>query len=267
LDIAIDILHMRLHSYKDMGYSASDEIISIGQYLLFKMTFGREDKYRDRMDYELSEIVKVCFVEKTASVTARKLCNKMAKALSKYLIYPHDYKGVLASLAKNQPIGFLDGFFGDVEDPDFQLPREFGDSSDHEPNPLSQIEDCIIVEWCERNPSIRYPIMAASIDAYRHSSKENSLEWTPLSLIMIDNAPDIITVLNKFKLQFRPMSWSGSRADIMQHRLSLLVHLKTHQNQLVAEWAGNEEITFSEEINSERNLEQGWSRSRDESFE
>ncbi len=89
----------------------------------------------------------------------------------------------------------------------------------------------------------------------------------PLSLTTIDNAPDAVTVLNEFKRTFRPMSWSGSRADIMQKRLSLLSSLKSHKNPVVSEWACNEERVFEEEIRSERQLEEKYNRSRDERFE
>jgi hypothetical protein len=267
LDIAIDILHMRFHSYNDSGCAPSAIISSLGQQLLLQLTFAREDKYQGRMDYELGEIVNVCFVDKAASVTAVKLSNKLAKAISNYLIYPHDYRHFLASLTLKQPIAFLDGFFGDNEDPDFRLLTGFGDNIDREPNPLSHIDDGIILDWCEKNPSVRYPIIAASIGAYRHSESDNQLEWEPLSLTIIDNSPDVIAVLNIFKRKFRPSSWSGSRADIMEKRLILFAQLKTHQNPLVVEWACNEEAIFEKEISSERKWEQESSRSRDERFE
>jgi len=267
LDIVIDILHMRFHGYKDSGCAPSVIISSFGQQLLLQLTFAREDKYQGRMDYELGEIVNVCFVDKAASVTAVKLSDKLAKAISDYLIYPNDYRHLLASLALKQPIAFLDGFFGDNEDPDFRLLTGFGDNIDREPNPLSHIDDDIIFDWCEKNPSVRYPIMAASIGAYRHGECDNQLEWEPLALTIIDNAPDVIAVLSIFKRKFRPSSWSGSRADIMEKRLILFAQLKTHQNPLVVEWACNEEAIFEEEISSERKWEQERSRSRDERFE
>ncbi|MEI6827380.1 MAG: hypothetical protein WCK54_17435 [Desulfuromonadales bacterium] len=267
LDTAIDILYMRLHSHKDTGCAPSEAILSVGQQLLLQLTFNREDKSRDRMDHELSGIVNVCFKSKAALLSAKNLSNKMAKAISEYLIYPNDYRQLLASLALKQPIAFLDGFFLDSEDPDFQLLTGFGDDFDREPSPLSQIDDGIILDWCEMNPPVRYPIIAASICAYRHNECVNQLEWEPQALSIVDNSPDVIAVLNIIKRKFRPSSWSGSRADIMEKRLILFAQLKTHQNPLVVEWACDEEVIFEEEISSERKWEQERSRSRDERFE
>ncbi len=47
------------------------------------------------------------------------------------------------------------------------------DDSDRSANPLSQIADNVIIDWCENNPSVRYPVAAASIVAYRQGENEN----------------------------------------------------------------------------------------------
>jgi hypothetical protein len=109
--------------------------------------------------------------------------------------------------------------------------------------------------------------VAASIVAYRIGENENQFEWVPLSLTIIDNAPDAIAVLNEFKRKFRPMSWSGSRADIMQRRLSLILTLKSHRDPIVSEWACNEEGMFEAEIRSEREGEETRNRYQNERFE
>lgn len=71
---------------------------------------------------------------------------------------------------------------------------------------MSNIQDNIIIDWCEVNPSIRYPKIAACMVAYQHNELKNSLEWTPLSLVIINNAPDIATVLDAFKDNFIPIT-------------------------------------------------------------
>jgi hypothetical protein len=110
-------------------------------------------------------------------------------------------------------------------------------------------------------------VVATSIVAYRKGENENQLEWSPLSLTTIDNAPDAVAVLTEFKKSFRPMSWSGSRADIMQRRLKLISSLKSHKDLVVSEWACKEEIAFEAEIRTEREWEDKFNRRRDERFE
>ena len=102
---------------------------------------------------------------------------------------------------------------------------------------------------------------------FRKSENENLLEWTPLALKIITNSSDPIVVLNEFKSTFRPMSWSGSRAEIMQNRLSLISDLKKHEDSLVADWACKEERVFGEEIRSEREWELKRESDQNERFE
>jgi hypothetical protein len=245
----------------------SDNIRLIGRELLSQVVFNRERNRRDRMDYELAKISNVSLEGSDSIPSAKTLCANLAKALFEYKIYSMDYPRLVCCLAQKQPQIFLDSFLGEVRDNYYRIARIFTDDLELSVNPLSQIDDNIIIAWCAINPSARYPVVAASIIAYRQDKNENLFEWTPLSLAVIDNAPDAIAVLNEFKRSFRPMSWSGSRADMMEKRLTLITSLKSHKNFVVSEWACNEERSFKEEIQLEREREEEYYRSRDERFE
>ena len=131
----------------------------------------------------------------------------------------------------------------------------------------SNINDNVILEWCSSNSSKRYPMVAAVMQPYCINEKSNVQEWMPLAENIICNSPDPVAVLKAFKSSFRPMSWSGSRADIMSKFLPLITSLKNHEILLVAEWAATEEVEFRNEIESEREWERGRDRTRDERFE
>jgi hypothetical protein len=268
LEIAIDILTMRLPMETSEKLGHSDTIKAIGKDLLAQVVFDRDHNRRSHIDdYELENIANVSLVGSDAADTAKILCENLAKAFSEYKLYSMDYPRLLCSLALNQPQVFLESLLGNNEISNYQLIRIFTDDLDHGVNPLSQIADNIIIDWCEKNPAARYPVVAASIVAYRKGENENQFEWVPLSLTIIDNAPDAIAVLNEFKRKFRPMSWSGSRADIMQRRLSLISSLKSHRDPVVSEWACNEERMFEAEIRSEREGDDKCNRSQNERFE
>jgi hypothetical protein len=254
---------MRMLGNKEGGYSTA--IISVGQELLSQIVFNYEDNNRDRMDYELGTIAGACLIDGDAAATARLLCSNLAKAFKDYM--PMNYIHLLESIAQRQPLVFLDCFLGNEEVSNYQITRNFAHPLKHKSNPLSKIADGVIIDWCEINPSVRYPITAASITAYQPCEQDDMFEWTQLSLTIIDNAPDVIAVLNKLKSTIRPMSYRGSRSETMHKRLRLLSSLKSHKNPLVAEWACNAERDFEEEIRSVRTKEQESHRSRDERFE
>ncbi|MFA6163060.1 MAG: hypothetical protein WC685_06500 [Methylobacter sp.] len=265
LAIAVDILQMRLHGNKNEKRSCSIIITSLGQELLVQINFDRENNRSELIDYKLGQLVESCLVGEKAITTATVICKKLAKALLEYKIYPTDFPRLLENLAQQQPQAFLDNFLGDNE---YSISRiECLFTNYDSPKLLSHIEDEVILDWCEVNPSVRYPKVAAFMVAYQHNEHKNCLEWTPLSLIIMNNAPDVIAVLNAFNRTFRPSSWSGSRADIMERGLALILQLKTHQNPAISKWAHNEEKVFAEEIKQERQWEEQRNRTQDERFE
>lgn len=94
-----------------------------------------------------------------------------------------------------------------------------------------------------------------------------ALEWTSLALQLITNYSDPVLILNKFKLVFRPNSWSGLLSETMQNRLCLLSGFKKHSDLSVSSWASREERALEEEIRSQRNKELKRESNLNERFE
>lgn len=265
LAIAVDILQMRLHGNKEKKCLCSRVITSLGQELLIQVNYDREHYRSEQIDYKLGQLAEACLAGEEATTSAMVICKKLAKALLEYKIYSIDFPRLLKNLAQQQPQAFLDNFLGDIE---YSIPRIACLFTNYDsPKLLSHIEDKVIIDWCEINPSERYPKVAAFMVAYQHNEHKNCLEWTPLSLIIMNNASDVIAVLNALKIIFKPKSWSGSRADIMKRSLVLILQLKTHQNPTISKWAHNEEKVFAEEIKQERQWEEQRNRTQDERFE
>lgn len=262
--ISIEILQMRIHSHSKEN-TISDTIITFAQELISKYPFTRETNIVDQKDYELGTLITVCFSTESAKENARVLCNRLVEAFTNYDIYTMDYNRVLEAIAKTQPLAFLDSFLRGSDELNCMIRRVF--SSEDTPNPLSYIEDDLIIAWSEINPVTRYPIAASAIEPFRKSENNKLLEWTPLALRIIANSSDPIVVLNEYKSTLRPMSWEDSRAEVMQNHLSLLSDLKEHEDSFVADWANKEEKIFEAEIRTEREWESKRESVRNESFE
>lgn len=261
LIVAIKCLIIRLRFIEEENYVCSEIIISFGQELMTQIDF----EHNRQIDYDLGIIAKACLVGETGITTTKIICDKFIKASSKYTFRSSNYPRFLANLAKQQPQVFLDSFFNEIRCSSFNAVYLF--TNRDSPKLLSQIAGQVILDWCNVNPAIRYPKIAACMVAYQHNEQKNGLEWTPLSLDVINKAPDIATVLNAFKNNFRPTSWSGSRASIMEKRLALITQLKTHENPVISTWAHNQEKEFAEEIRQERQWENERNRKQDERFE
>lgn len=254
--IAIDILDIWLHFTKK---TVSDTIALLGQHLLAQVNFDRNNRH-ELSDDRLAQLVELCLVNERAKATAIIFCSNIAKALSTYTINLPEIPRLLKSLAQQQPRIFLENLFDGIESKVFLLRH-------HDiPKLLAYVDDSILIEWSEVDPPCRYAKAAEHIAAYRFNEHKNGLEWTPLALRFMANAPDVVSVLNAFRRQFKPNGWSGSRANIMESHLILISELKTHQNPEISAWACNEEKIFAEEIKQEHDSENERNRT-EERFE
>ncbi|MED4018042.1 hypothetical protein [Sutcliffiella cohnii] len=262
LEVAIEILSMRLHGISKVTI-ISNCISYIGQDLLLKYQFSRENIKKDRLDYELSKIIQICFKGISGKENARMLCEKLADGYKNSKIYPSDYQGVLSSLSKTHPEVFLNEFFGKEQKLDGLLIEALS----REGKALSKINEEIIKKWCEVSPTTRYPIIASVIKPFQQVNKDNILEWTPLALWIMDNYYDPVVILNIFRKSFYPRTWWGSLADRLQSCLCLITKLKKHSNLVITKWATEEEEKLKKTIRRERENELNMERQKNERFE
>lgn len=218
-----------------------------------------------KFDYDIASIIKVCFRGEKAKESATFLCKRLVHEISGYSVYYLDIDHTLNEIAKIQPMVFMEVFLD--QDNNFRhFTSQFKDSIGS-PNPMVQIPDNDCIQWCEVDSNVRFPKLAAAITPFHRNTENKLLEWTDLAKKIVLKSPDPIIVLNEFMYSLRPMSWSGSRADIMQERLGLIAQLENHNNNQVQEWASKEKIKFEEEIHSERVREFKQERELNERFE
>jgi hypothetical protein len=267
-DIAIEILAMRLRrSPNEPPIEISNIIASIGKELLLDHDFMHADSRSRHIEHNLDVIIKSCFFDGTAASTTTEICKKLAEAISAHNIYNRNYIPVFEALSIMQPRAFLDGFLGKETAHEHKMSGMFSIGERHSIDPLSEIDDDLIIEWCQINPTDRYPVVANTIKPYQISEQTGGVEWTSLSKKLVLNSSDPIIILNIYKAKLRPMMWSGSRADIMQEHLSLITELKEHNDSIVAGWAAQEEVEFRNEISVEKKWELEREKSNDERFE
>lgn len=267
IGVAIEILNMRFHGPKEETTQYSVKLIDIGRDVLSMYTFVGESRTDDKFDYELSQIVSVCLAGNGGTKAASKVCQHFAEAIVEDLIYSFSYSHLFNMIACTQPFVFLDVFLGNDKIRDYQLRRMFYDTFEERDNPFNKISDDDLISWCERDPENRYPLIASAIRTFSGSAQTNELTWKPIIYLIFERAPDLGVVLDHFADSIRPMSWSGSRADILQKRLVLFQCLYEHDNAEIRAWARAQYLALQEVIITERELEFGRNRQRNESFE
>ena len=265
-DVALEILQMRFHGQKKESPKYSDGLIAIAQEVMTASSFDDRRGRQNNLDYELAQVVSICLDGPTGIHAATIMCQNLKKAISENRAYSFDYPRLLNNLAEVQPIVFLDVFL-EGEDIDYQRRRMFIDGIERHYNPLSQITDDVLLAWCETCPSSRYPLVASAMKTFNKSEETGKYQWEPFVYTILDKSPVLKDVLEHIDDALRPMSWSGSRADILQRRAVLYQELYEHDNDEVAAWARSRYIKIQEEIRYERDREELRDRGRNESFE
>lgn len=129
------------------------------------------------------------------------------------------------------------------------------------------VDTDILLEWCSHDPNARFPALASVVSAFTRAKEDDPPQWTPIALRLIQEAPDPIPVVREFTARFRPMSWSGSRAAILDTNVTLLDQIEVRGLPALATFIASERASLMEEADHYRKWEDENDRMHDERFE
>jgi hypothetical protein len=260
--VAAEILWMRIQGDSRQADYCSD-LAHIGRELLRNVQFEDKD---DRGDHVLGEIVRSCLVGDQGDAVARDVCRKLRSAIAKYNTHAYYHGNLLRALCCVQPFAVLDEIVG-VDEEDFSGKRFIDDISFVRGNPLNVLPAEIIVAWCEKDSSTRYPIAASAVTPFERIDHASPTRWTNTALLLLDRAPDRVEVLKQFVCKFTPSSWSGSRAEIIEQNAKLLDLIDQYPDPVVRQFVTQEKNRFAVHIKQARELDDQMDRHTDERFE
>jgi hypothetical protein len=261
---ALEILDVRIHSDDRNKQGHATEIIDTGRQLLRQVKFTKK---RDSDDYRFETISKACLVGEEGAEVAREVCRRLKGAVAKYETYGFYNGGLLAGLLAVQPAAVLDALCsGDTTEIKKGI-RILEVAGGQSKNLLDVVPGYVLLDWCDKEPENRYPIVGGSVTWSFAADEAGPRRWTKIALDLLKNAPDRVEVLRAFLLRLRPMSWSGSRATVMESNLKLLDELEGFSDPIFKEFVAQEKVRFREEIDAERRKERITDRTRDERFE
>jgi hypothetical protein len=152
----------------------------------------------------------------------RRLCRDLMAAVAKYEVRANDQVDLIKALFQVHPSVMLDELFSGDEESRKESVRLLNNLNRFDNNALDDIPDEIILDWCSRDPIIRYPIAAIGMALFRRSNDREPHAWTDLPRKLLENAPEPRAILNEIVYRLRPTSWSGSLASNLESRLKLL---------------------------------------------
>lgn len=262
--MALDILWMRLHADRDSKREHDLNTLEACRELLRRVTFsrGKQNEY-----YHLAEIAKASLIPKESAQIVAELAIKMREAIASYKISASDCQLVLAELISLHPTVVLDALFEGDDEAQQDGVHLFEYSWASSAKALDGMPCETLISWCENDPERRYGLAASIIHYVRKDGNDDPLEWSEQALALLTKAPDTQKVLAIFVQRFTPMSWSGSRAAIMEANSSLLDNMDSIVPANAMPFVAEVKAQIREAIAYERKEETERDRKRDERFE
>jgi hypothetical protein len=267
IGVVIEILKMRLHGPEEEFPEYPKSLIAVARDLMLLYSFSNKRRRQNNLDLDLAQIARICLNGQEGIIAATQICEHLAQAITDNHVYAFDYPRLLNTLAHAQPFVFLDVFLGNNGIKDYQRKCMFREFFEKHDNPLNQISDDDLICWCENEPENRFPLILSSIQTFSKSAETGALAWKQIVFSIFEKAPDLGRVLKHLADTITPMSWSGSRADILQERSVLFQDLCQHTNPDIRSWANGQYLALQETIKKDRESEEHDNRERNESFE
>lgn len=264
VDVAIEILCMRLSSDEGRCQSSASEIIQIGCELMGQITFAGRRNVRE--NYSLQLVARNCLVGEKGATTVREICRKLRESVSKSETYAFHHSELLQALLSAQPLAALEGICGDDHESLTIGLNIMDQSSQLRRNALDSVPEAELLGWCDQQPAARYPAAAAAVTPFQPGD-EGRPQWTSTARKLLDRAPDRVSVLKRFVDQFIPASSVGSQAAILENNRRLLDDLAGYPDKTIAEFIAGQRTRIAEVIKTHVDIENVMQRDRDERFE
>lgn len=232
---------------------ASQDLTEVGREILADCTFDDSRRDRGDHDYALSIIAKNCLVGEEGRELARTLCKRLVSRVNEYQAFAPHYSYFVQSLAKTQPVVFLDEFVGTGRG----MSHEF-----HQGNPLRLIPDAEIVEWCDAEPETRYVKIAGNIDTVMKAGDEGGLAWRPIVHRLLEKSPNIPNTLAALAHATLTTHVVSSWSHFYSSHLSLFEQLADDPRPEVRDWSKQKVVELTEWIAEARRREVNEARGR-----
>jgi hypothetical protein len=220
--VALEILSMRLHSDAEAKREPLPETIEAGRVLLDQHTFKRNGNQADHDDYKLGVVSSKCLVGPEGAPIARKLWRALKAGAERYAVSGWEYDDLLKALFKRQPVAMLDELAAGSDKDRRKSVEIVHETMQHGRHPLGMLADDVLLEWCDKDPGIRYPFAAGIALLFSRVNDQAPHEWLPIAEQLLKRALDPVPVFKEISSRLWPRSWSGSLASKYETRLQLL---------------------------------------------
>lgn len=244
--VAIAILNMRLCDDREDPASFDPLLIAAGRRLLRRVDFTDIKAVRD---FALGGVVTACLSQSDATEDARAVFAALGEAFRAYHVSLYTAHHLLEAVFKSQPELALDMFLLGPEGTADDDPFEAGT---YKASPIETLGETVLADWAGKDSAIRYPRLANALSLFKPSPNDEDQGLSPVFLALLGQAPDKAAFLGDGYRRIHPMSWSGSLADVLERRRTVLAGLADLDDPAVAAWLADQNVMFERWIAHER---------------
>jgi hypothetical protein len=220
-----------------------------------------------REDYDLDRVVDVCVAGDSGYEVTKVVCDNLKRAAAEHKTYGFGHNQLLKALLKVQPRAVLDAFLTRDDKAVAAGAHFIQQSCQLQPNPMDEVSEGALFEWCADDPISRYPAVASVVSVFTLRTDGNPTSWTPIASRLVHGAPDPIAVMSTLIARFRPMIWSGSRSPILETGTILLDQFDVQGNVELAAFIALQKTKLQQEARDYLDWETKLDKDRDERFE
>ena len=214
------------------------------------------------VDSDMAKTLSCCLRDDNSSFANRCMDAIIERVAQRYGS-THDVRCTFSELARKSPHIFLSKVFPDgVDAPSICLLSVL--DQEH----LMNVPGDSLIAWCNENPK-RWSKVAPNISPFAtglNDDSEDSDNWS-LAVEFLNAAPFPEEIVKVYLQHLEPMSWSGSQADIVEHRLERIETLGSHPVAEVGHTIARLAPGIRADIDRIRQVELAEVRNRDERFE
>ena len=230
VEIALEMLHMHFFRDREAGQQWHHLLIETGRNLLRRTDFSKKGQLRD---YGMHTVVSICCAGIEGEVTARDVCDHLSAAIKSCQASPYDVNYVLKGLFKTQTFIALDAFLlhGGTSGTTNLFEMHFSFDT-----PVEKIDTVLLHKWANFDPTLRYPLLGQAIPMFKRKHGEESDDFDPVFLELLEAAPDKHAFLGDYWARLHPRSWMGSLANVLIQRRSQVLRLQVSPHAEVRQW-------------------------------
>ncbi|MEH6691110.1 MAG: hypothetical protein V7774_08000 [Pseudorhizobium pelagicum] len=272
-EIAIDLFGMVVHSAKERGENfVRDIAYRIGDFLS-RIDLSACNVNETMVEHHLGNLITFTLNNTSCgSLDDAIIQNLLSWEQSEPRKYAFRRGRFLQPFFKLRSMLALDAVYKPDPDGSYWTASQLVADHDNErgSRPMEAVSPDAALEWCAASPEDRYLFMAATCPLYGPKKSDTDQSDRRLSEIasrVFEAAPDKSEIITVYTSRLMPMSWSGSRAEKLRQRLSILDDLASLVSGDDARLVDNERLRMMKIVAGMREREDSEERSRNETFE